>query len=116
MKLRVIIALPLLTALVLAGTFYTNTDNPAPELQREFVYKIDQGVRSFDETVWTALSDLSRMDGALPEGTRSLRVDITSNLASERVIQLSLDRDDLQQLVDGQVQPENFIRDHVQFN
>ena len=117
MKIFNVTLFPLATALVLGGAFlatmdYTTLDSKPHTLR----YTATWGPRSFDEAVWLAVSEIADVEDTLPREIESFHVEVQPPDEAMPAIHLQFDRASLAKLKAGEIAPENFIREHVEFN
>jgi len=117
MKIFNITIFPLAAALILGGAVLATKDHSTTEADpHNFDYTVSWGFRSFDETVWLAVDDIARIEENLPEEVGSFHVKVLPSDEALPIVYLDFDRENLAKLKAGEIAPEYFIRDHVDFN
>ena len=117
MKIFNIIIFPLASALVLGGALLATKDySPVKTETYDLRYTVTWSSRSFDEAVWLAVNEIADIEDSLPREIESFHVEVQSSDEAMTVIHLQFDRASLAKLKAGEITPENFIREHVEFN
>lgn len=117
MKIFNITIIPLASALVLGGAFLVTKDYVVIGAEtHDFNYTMSWGSRSFDEAVWLAVDDIVRIEENLPPEVESFLVEMQPSSEELPTVHLAFDRVWLAKLKVGEISPENFIREHVDFN
>ncbi len=109
--------LPLASALVLIGALLATKDYST--VNSDFFslgYTATWGSRSFDETIWQAVTEMAELEENLPEEVDNFRVAVLPSDTDYDVVYLDFDRASLAGLKAGEIAPEMFIRDYVQIN
>jgi len=117
MKIFNIIIFPLAAALVLGGALLATKDYSPVKLEtHDLRYTVTWSSRSFDEAVWLAVSEIADIEDSLPREIESFHVEVQPPDEAMPVIHLQFNRVSLAKLKAGEIAPENFIREHVEFN
>ena len=117
MKIFNVTIFPLALALVLGGALLATKDYSTVKTEvRDLSHTVTWGSRSFDEAVWLAVSEMADIEDSLPREIESFHVAVQSSDEAMPVIHLQFDRASLTELKAGEITPENFIREHVEFN
>lgn len=116
--LLVIGIIPLVAGLVLGRTITPVHDIAAApdEIETLRNYTIEWHLRSFDETLWRAVSGIAAMEEFLPQKVARFQVEIKPAEDTYLPVVLAFDRIDLEHLKVGEITPEVFIREYVKFN
>jgi hypothetical protein len=117
MKVLNVTAIPLASILVLVGGLLATRDyTTIEEPEQSFEYKTPWSSNSFDETVWLAVDDIARIEDNLPPEVTTFRIEVQPSGMDFPNVYLKFDRVCLAQLKTGEISPEYFIREHVEFN
>ncbi|UCH11185.1 MAG: hypothetical protein JSU61_04665 [Fidelibacterota bacterium] len=117
MKVLEVTAIPLASVLLLAGGLLATRDYSAIEKpEQSYEYETPWYSSSFDETVWLAVDDIARIEDNLPPEVTRFRIEVQPSGNDFPALYLEFDRVYLAQLKAGEISPEFFIREHVDFN
>ncbi|MFB0517184.1 MAG: hypothetical protein ACETWG_11360 [Candidatus Neomarinimicrobiota bacterium] len=117
MKIFNFTIIPLASILVLGGAMIVTRDYTTIETDtHEFSYTASWGSQSFDEALWQAVDIIARIEENLPPEIESFHIKIQPSTEELPVIQLDFERVYLLGLMAGEIPPETFIREHVDFN
>lgn len=117
MKIFNIIIFPLASTLVLGGALLATKDySPDKTETHDLRYTVTLSSRSFDEAVWLAVNEIADIEDSLPREIEIFHVEVQPPDEAMTVIHLQFDRVSLAKLKAGEIAPENFIREHVEFN
>ena len=116
MKVFNITAIPLASVFFLVAGMLATRDITPTKVAAPFDYSVSWGSRSFDEAIWLAVDEMARLDENLPPEIQRFHVALESAGELMPTVYLDFDRVYLAQLKAGEISPEMFIREHVDFN
>ena len=117
MKVLEVTAIPLASVLLLAGGLLATRDYSAiDDPEQNYEYEMPWYSSSFDETVWMAVDDIARIEETLPPEVTVFTIEVLPSGSEFPALYLKFDRVCLAQLKAGEISPEYFIREHVDFN
>ncbi len=104
-------------ALAVGGVLLATRDYAAVNVgDLSYHYTIVWDSKSFDETVWQAVGEISNIKDRLPEQVDSYYVEVQSTDEERPAVQFSFNRSSLENLMAGEIASEDFIREYVEFN
>ena len=117
MKALTLTAFSLAVALALSSSLLVSRDRTAVNSATvRFQHTATWGAGTFDEALWLAIDELATMEELLPPSIERFHVLMRPAQDTLFTVELAFQRDALLRLRDGELAPEQFVRDHVDFN
>ena len=114
--LKYLVLAIVLPALAVGGVLLATRDYTAVNVgDLSYHHTVVWDTNSFDETVWLAVGEISKIKDRLPEEVNSYYVKIQSADEEMPAIQFSFSRSSLARLMAGEIASEDFMREYVEF-
>ena len=116
MKLLNIAALSLATALVLSSSLLISKETDMEAAPGNLWHTVPWGAESFDEVLWLAVDEVAAMEDVMAPEVETIHLELHRSGDNAEEVQLVFDRAALIMLKAGELAPEMFVRDYVEFN
>ena len=117
MKALNLTAISLAVALALSSSLLVSQDRtPVDVATFQFRHMAAWSLGSFDEALWLAIDEVATMEEFLPPSIERFHVTMHPVQDTVLVVELAFQRDALLRLKAGELAPEQFVRDYVDFD
>jgi hypothetical protein len=120
-KVIPIIALSLLPLLLAGVAGYSLTGERELETKAELSWVYVSvaecpTARCFDEAIWNALENVANVESQLPDHLQTIVVQIRPDEHVAAPVKMTFSRSDLHRLINGDLSPDRFLRELVEFS
>lgn len=117
MKVLNFTAFSLAVALALSSSLLVSRDRTAVDAATvRFQHTATWDAETFDEALWLAIDEVATMEEFLPPSIERFYVTMHPAQDSVFTVELAFNRAALLRLKDGDLAPEQFVREYVDFN